>query len=122
LICRSFFVLIYYQPQATSIGKSINAAGKNRHLTSNSLFQSEKFLDGSSNVLTVKTSLNNLEANIGALKYGGSISGAYLQSLSPVFSPYLNNLSADFSISKTLTRDKIISPPQSTQIERPGTL
>ncbi len=55
----------------TSIGKSINAAGKNRYLTSNSLFQTEKFLDGSSNILTLKNGINNLEANIEALTYGG---------------------------------------------------
>ena len=46
LICGSFFILTYYQSQGTSIGDEINAAGKNRYLTSNSLFQTEKFLDG----------------------------------------------------------------------------
>src|SRR4029453_13085648 len=120
LICSSFFILIYYQSQATSIGKSINIAGKNRYLTSNSLFQSEKFLDGLSNALTVKTSLDNLEANIAALKYGGNISGEYLESLPRVFSPYLNNLSSNFSVFKTLTQEKIISRSKRTKKEMLG--
>ena len=85
LICGSFYTLTYYQSQGTSIGKSINAAGKNRYLTSNSLFQTEKFLDGSSNMLTLKTTIDNLESNIEALTYGGAISGANIKSLPPVF-------------------------------------
>ena len=64
LICGSFYVLTYYQSQGTSIGNSINAAGKNRYLTSNSLFQIEKFIDGSSNMLTLKTAIKNLGTNI----------------------------------------------------------
>ena len=107
LICGSFYILTYYQSQGTSIGKSINAAGKNRYLTSISLFQTEKFLDGSSNVLTLKTGVDNLESNIEALTYGGAISGANIKSLPPDFSAYLNNVMRDFSAYRTI-QDKII--------------
>jgi len=119
LICGSFFILTYYQSQGTSIGKSINAAGKNRYLTSNSLFQTEKFLDGSSNMLTLKTAMNNLEANIEALTYGGAISGANIKSLPPDFSGYLNNVMRDFSAYKALIQDKIIGPSQGVQVNPP---
>jgi signal transduction histidine kinase len=119
LICGSFFILTYYQSQGTSIGKSINAAGKNRYLTSNSLFQTEKFLDGSSNMLTLKTAMNNLEANIESLRYGGAISGANIKSLPPDFSGYLNNVMRDFSAYKALIQDKIIGRSQGVQVDTP---
>jgi signal transduction histidine kinase len=116
LICGSFFILTYYQSQGTSIGKSINAAGKNRYLTSNSLFQTEKFLDGSSNILTLNNGINNLEENIEALTYGGAISGANIKSLPPDFSGYLNNVIRDFSAYKALIQDKIIAHSQGSQV------
>jgi signal transduction histidine kinase len=119
LICGSFFILTYYQSQGTSVGKSINAAGKNRYLTSNSLFQTEKFLDGSSNMLTLKTAMNNLEANIESLTYGGAISGANIKSLPPDFSGYLNNVMRDFSAYKALIQDKIIGRSQGVQVDTP---
>jgi len=123
LICGSFFILTYYQSQGTSIGKSINAAGKNRYLTSNSLFQTEKFLDGSSNILTLKNGINNLEANIEALTHGGAISGgANIKSLPPDFSGYLNNVIRDFSAYKALIQDKIIDRSQGSQVGTPETV
>ncbi|MDW0289816.1 MAG: HAMP domain-containing protein, partial [Nitrososphaeraceae archaeon] len=122
LICGSFFILTYYQSQGTSIGKSINAAGKNRYLTSNSLFQTEKFLDGSSNILTLKTAINNLEANIETLTYGGAISGANIKSLPPDFSGYLNNVIRDFSAYRALIQDKIIAGSQGSQVGTPETV
>ncbi|MDW0254326.1 MAG: ATP-binding protein [Nitrososphaeraceae archaeon] len=122
LICGSFFILTYYQSQGTSIGKSINAAGKNRYLTSNSLFQTEKFLDGSSNILTLKTAINNLEANIETLTYGGAISGANIKSLPPDFSGYLNSVIRDFSAYRALIQDKIIAGSQGSQVGTPETV
>src|SRR5437867_4839029 len=122
LVCGSFFILTYYQSQGSSIGKSINAAGKNRYLTSNSLFQTEKFLDGSSNILTLENGINNLEANIGALKYGGAISGANIKSVPPDFSGYLNNVIRDFSAYKALIQDKIIDRSQGSQVGTPETV
>ena len=116
LICGSFYILTYYQSQGTSIGKSINAAGKNRYLTSISLFETEKFLDGSSNILTLKTGIDNLESNIEALAYGGAISGANIKSIPPDFSGYLNNVMRDFSAYKALILGKIIGGSQGSQV------
>ena len=47
LIVGSFGVLAYFQSQQSSLGNSINIAGKNRYLTANLLLQTEKYLDGS---------------------------------------------------------------------------
>lgn len=122
LICGSFYILTYYQSQGTSIGKSINAAGKNRYLTSISLFETEKFLDGSSNILTLKTGIDNLESNIQALAYGGAISGANIKSIPPDFSSYLNNVMRDFSAYKALILGKIIGGPQGSQVSSSETI
>lgn len=119
LICGSFYILTYYQSQGTSIGNSINAAGKNRYLTSNSLFQTEKFLDGSSNMLTLKTTIENLESNIEALTYGGAIAGANIKSIPPDFSGHLSNVMRDFSTYKALILDKIIGGSQGAQVHAP---
>jgi len=112
LICGSFFILTYYQSQGTSIGNSINLAGKNRYLTSNSLLQTEKFLDGSSDVLKLETARDNLEANIEALTYGRTISGVNIKSLQSDFSEYLNNVTRDFSAYKALIDENIIDRSQ----------
>ena len=122
LICGSFYILTYYQSQGTSIGKSINAAGKNRYLTSISLFETEKFLDGSSNILTLKTGIDNLESNIEALAYGGAISGANIKSIPPDFSGYLNNVMRDFSAYKALILGKIIGGSQGSQVSSSETI
>ena len=112
LICGSFFILTYYQSQGTSIGNSINLAGKNRYLTSNSLLQTERFLDGSSDMLKLDTARDNLEANIEALTYGGTISGVNIKSLPSDFSNYLNNVTRDFTAYKVLINDNIIDRSQ----------
>jgi len=112
LICGSFFILTYYQSQGTSIGNSINLAGKNRYLTSNSLLQTEKFLDGSSDVLKLETARDNIEANIEALTYGRTISGVNIKSLQSDFSEYLNNVTRDFSAYKALIDENIIDRSQ----------
>jgi Signal transduction histidine kinase involved in nitrogen fixation and metabolism regulation len=112
LICGSFFILTYYQSQGTSIGNSINLAGKNRYLTSNSLLQTEKFLDNSSDKLKLETARDNLEANIETLTHGGTISGVNIKSLPTDFSDYLNNVTRDFSAYKVLIDDNIIGRSQ----------
>jgi signal transduction histidine kinase len=70
-------------------------------------------------MLTLKTAMNNLEANIEALRYGGAISGANIKSLPPDFSGYLNNVMRDFSAYKALIQDKIIGPSQGVQVNPP---
>jgi signal transduction histidine kinase len=70
-------------------------------------------------MLTLKTAMNNLEANIESLTYGGAISGANIKSLPPDFSGYLNNVMRDFSAYKALIQDKIIGRSQGVQVDTP---
>jgi len=108
LICGSFFALAYFQSQGTSIGNSINIAGKNRYLTANSLLQTEKYIDGPSNISQLKAALDDLETNIVTLKQGGSIAGIVLKPLPPDFFNRLKNIERDFSAYKSLSENKII--------------
>jgi len=85
LIVGSFSVLAYFQSQQSSLGNSINIAGKNRYLTANLLLQTEKYLDGSSDALQLKAAMNSLQSNIITLKQGGMISGVDLKPLSSDF-------------------------------------
>jgi hypothetical protein len=81
LIVGSFSVLTYFESQQSSLGNTINIAGKNRYLTTNLLLQTEKYLDGSSNTSQVAAAINNLQYNIMTLKQGGIISGMDLRPL-----------------------------------------
>ena len=78
-------MLAYFQSQQSSLGNSINIAGKNRYLTANLLLQTEKYLDGSSDALQLKAAMNSLQSNIITLKQGGMISGVDLKPLSSDF-------------------------------------
>src|SRR6266480_7508965 len=72
LIVSSFGTLVYFQSQQSSLGNSINIAGKNRYLTANVLLQTEKYLYGlSSDTLQLKEAMRSLESNILILKQGG---------------------------------------------------
>jgi hypothetical protein len=79
LIVGSFGVLAYFQSQQSSLGNSINIAGKDRYLTSNLLLQTEKYLDGTSDASQLKAAMNSLQSNIITLKQGGTISGVELK-------------------------------------------
>jgi signal transduction histidine kinase len=85
LIVGSFSVLAYFQSQQSSLGNSINIAGKNRYLTANLLLQTEKYLDGSSDALQLKAAMDSLQSNIITLKQGGMISGLDLKPLPSAF-------------------------------------
>ena len=62
LIVGSFGVLAYFQSQQSSLGNSINIAGKNRYLTTNLLLQSEKYLYGlSPDTSQLKVAMNSLK-------------------------------------------------------------
>ncbi|MGA7007775.1 MAG: hypothetical protein WBY28_11920, partial [Nitrososphaeraceae archaeon] len=79
LIIGSFGILAYFQSQGSSTGNSINIAGKNRYLTANLLLQTEKYLDGSSNISQLEDAMYKLQTNIMTLKQGGTISGINLR-------------------------------------------
>jgi hypothetical protein len=48
LIVGSFGILAYFQSEQSSLGNSINIAGKNRYLTANLLLQTEKYFSSCS--------------------------------------------------------------------------
>src|SRR5947208_15243776 len=81
LIVGTFGLLTYFQGQQSSLGNSINIAGKNRYLTTNLLLQTEKYIDGSSDASQLKAAMDSLQSNILTLKQGGTVSEVNLKPL-----------------------------------------
>src|SRR5919197_3574158 len=109
LIVGSFGVLAYFQSQQSSLGNSINIAGKNRYLTANVLLQTEKYLYGlSSDISQLKVAMDSLQSNIMTLKQGGTISGIGLNSLPPNFLDLWNIVDGRWNIYKTYVIDKLL--------------
>jgi signal transduction histidine kinase len=119
LIVSSFGTLVYFQSEQSSLGNSINIAGKNRYLTANVLLQTEKYLYGisssSSDTLQLKNAMNNLEANIMTLKQGGKISGVYLKPLPSNLLAFWNSVDNNWSIYKTYLTNKLLASPSETR-------
>ncbi len=101
LIVGSFGVLAYFQSQQSSLGNLINIAGKNRYLTSNLLLQTEKYLDGTSDLSQLKAAMDNLQSNIVVLKQGGSIADVNLKPLASDFFELWNNVNKNWNLYKT---------------------
>ena len=61
-IISSFGVLAYFQSEDSSLGNSINVAGKNRYLTVTVLYEAEKYLDSHSpaDLSKLKIAVDNL--------------------------------------------------------------
>ena len=98
LIIGSFGILAYFQSQGSSTGNTINIAGKNRYLTANLLLQTEKYLDGSSNISQLDDAMYKLQTNIMSLKQGGTISGINLRSLPSDFLDLSRRIDEDWSV------------------------
>jgi signal transduction histidine kinase len=116
LIIGSFGILVYFQSQGSSIGNSINIAGKNRYLTANLLLQTEKYLDGSSNVSQLEDAMYKLQTNIMTLKQGGTISGINLRSLPSDFLDLSRRIDEDWSIFKTYITDNLLKRHEDGQV------
>ena len=101
LIVGSFGVLAYFQSQQSSLGNSINIAGKNRYLTANLLLQTEKYLDGTSDASQLKAAMNSLQSNIITVKQGGMISGVDLKPLPSDFFDLWNIVNRNWNLYKT---------------------
>ena len=101
LIVGSFGVLTYFQSQQSSLGNSINIAGKDRYLTSNLLLQTEKYLDGTSDVSQLKAAVNALQSNIITLKQGGMVSDVDLKPLPSNFFDLWNTVNRNWNLYKT---------------------
>ncbi|HKG88138.1 MAG TPA: HAMP domain-containing protein, partial [Nitrososphaeraceae archaeon] len=119
-IISSFGVLAYFQSEGSSLGNSINIAGKNRYLTATVLFGAEKYLDSQSptDLSKLNVTINNLESNILVLKHGGEISGIEVKPLSPEFSGLWNTINEKGQSFKRFIIENIIG---STNQPRPQT-
>jgi signal transduction histidine kinase len=116
LIIGSFGVLAYFQSQGSSTGNSINIAGKNRYLTANLLLQTEKYLDGSSNISQLEDAMYKLQTNIMALKQGGTISGINLRSLPSDFLDLSRRIDEDWSVFKTYITNNLLKRHEDEQV------
>ncbi|MFL6399421.1 MAG: HAMP domain-containing protein, partial [Nitrososphaeraceae archaeon] len=119
LIVSSFGTLVYFQSEQSSLGNSINIAGKNRYLTANVLLQTEKYLYGlssSSDTLQLKNAMNNLEANIMTLKQGGKISGVDLKPLPSNLLDLWNSVDGRWNSYKTYVTNKVLTLPSEAGI------
>jgi signal transduction histidine kinase len=114
LIVGSFGVLAYFQSQQSSLGNSINIAGKNRYLTASLLLQTEKYLDGSLDASQLKVALDSLQSNIITLKQGGMISGVNLKPLPSAFLDMWKTIVQNWNAYKTSVIQNVlfISPHQ----------
>jgi signal transduction histidine kinase len=112
LIVSSFGVLSYFQSLQSSLGNSINIAGKNRYLTASLLLQTERYLDGSSDISHLNVAMNSLQSNIISLKEGGSISGVELRPLPPEFSDMWNTVNAKWNTYRTSVSNNLIIPSE----------
>ena len=116
LIICSFGILSYFQSERSSLGNSINIAGKNRYLTANLLLQTEKYLYGlssssSSDTLQLKDAMGRLEANIMTLKHGGNIAGIDLKPLPSNLLALWNNVDSRWNIYKSYITKTLLAIP-----------
>ncbi|MFL6412009.1 MAG: ATP-binding protein [Nitrososphaeraceae archaeon] len=117
LIVGSFGTLAYFQSQQSSLGNSINIAGKNRYLTANVLLQTEKYLYGlSSDASQLKNAMSSLESNILTLKQGGKILGVDLKPLHSNLLDLWNNVDSRWNIYKTYVTNKLLTLPSEARI------
>jgi signal transduction histidine kinase len=112
-IFSNFGILAYFLSQGSSLGNSINIAGKNRYLTASLLLQTEKYFDSPSNITQVRAAMDRLESNILDLKQGGKISDIELKPLLPDFLDEWDMVNKKWQSFKTFITDKIINPKQS---------
>src|SRR5215467_10824190 len=133
IIC-SFMILAYFQSQQTLLGNSINIAGKTRFLTMNVLFQTSEYLNeilssfsyhstpvssSTSYTMRLNEAMNNLNANLLALRYGGKTSNVELE---PLPSKYLDSwrmINNNWNRLMTFITYNILKPAQQPQRQQP---
>ena len=113
-IIGSFGTLAYFQSVDSSLGNSINIAGKNRYLTATVLFEAEKYLESSSpiDLSRLRAAMDNLESNILVLKQGGKISGIEINPISSEFSNLWNTINRQWQSYKEFINNNIIIPSE----------
>jgi len=105
LVVSSFGISTYIQSQSTTMGNTINVAGKNRFLTSNFLLELEKVNQGTAQVQDLRNAADALNTNILFLKSGGDID-------SPSGDIFLTPLSAKYLDKWNETNEKEIALSQ----------
>ncbi len=91
LVVSSFGISTYLQSQSTTMGNTINVAGKNRYLTSNFLLELEKVNHGTAQIQDLKNAAEELNTNILFLRSGGDITPSSSDIfLTPLSSKYLD--------------------------------
>ena len=105
LVVSSFGISTYIQSQSTTMGNTINVAGKNRFLTSNFLLELEKVNQGTAQVQDLRNAADALNTNILFLKSGGDID-------SPSGDIFLTPLSAKYLDKWNETNEKAIALSQ----------
>ena len=118
-IISSFGVLAYFQSEGSSLGNSINIAGKNRYLTATALYEAEKYLDSQSptDLSKLNLAIDNLESNILVLKQGGKTSGIEVKPLSPEFSGLWNIINEKGQSFKRFINENIIGSTNQPRLE-----
>ncbi|MFY9873705.1 MAG: HAMP domain-containing sensor histidine kinase [Candidatus Nitrosopolaris sp.] len=129
IIC-SFMILAYFQSQQTLLGNSINIAGKTRFLTMSVLFQTSEYLNGilssfsshstlvsssTSSTMRLNDAMNNMNANLLALRDGGKTSNVDLE---PLPSKYLDSwkmINNNWNRLTTFITYDILKPAQQQQ-------
>ena len=129
IIC-SFMILAYFQSQQTLLGNSINIAGKTRFLTMDVLFQTSEYLNAilssffshstpvsssTSSTVRLNDAMNNLNANLLALRDGGKTSNVELE---PLPSKYLDSwkiINNNWNRLTTVITYDILKPAQQQQ-------
>ena len=129
IIC-SFMILSYFQSQQTLLGNSINIAGKTRFLTMEVLFQTSEYLNAmlssffshstpvplsTSSTVRLNDAMNNLNANLLALRDGGKTSNVELE---PLPSKYLDSwkiINNNWNRLTTVITYDILKPAQQQQ-------
>jgi hypothetical protein len=116
LIVGSFGLLAYFQSQQSSLGNSINIAGKNRYLTASLLLQTEKYLDGSLDASQLKAAMDSLQSNIITLKQGGVISGVDLKPLSSAYLDMWKTIVQNWNAYKTSVIQNVLFMSQHQEV------
>jgi signal transduction histidine kinase len=117
LIVGSFGLLAYFQSQQSSLGNSINIAGKNRYLTASLLLQTEKYLDGSLDASQLKAAMDSLQSNIITLKQGGVISGVDLKPLSSAYLDMWKTIVQNWNAYKTSVIQNVLFMSQHQEVK-----
>ena len=127
-------ILAYFQSQQTLLGNSINIAGKTRFLTMSVLFQTSEYLNGilssfsshstpvsssTSSTARLNNAMNNLTANLLALRDGGKTSNVELEPLPSEYLESWKTINNNWNRLMTFITYDILKPAQQQQRQQP---